>query len=88
MGGSAYSMANSLMEGYIMPSPLNLKRLTVDEIRTLQFEVEKLLRDQRGVVPDQLDTLALQKRNQRLLKLSQAHTVINNMLTLKARGRA
>jgi hypothetical protein len=88
MGGSAYSMANSLMEGYIMPSPLNLKRLTLDEIRTLQFEVEKLLRDQRGIVPDQMDTLALQKRNQRLLKLSQAHTVINNTLALKARGRA
>ena len=71
-----------------MPSPLNLKRLTAEEIRTLQFEVEKLLRDQRGIVPDQMDTLALQKRNQRLLKLSQAHTVISNMLALKARGRA
>lgn len=88
MGGSAFSMANSLMEGYIIPSPMNLKRLTTEEIRALQFEVEKLLRDQRGIVPDQSDTLALQKRNQRLLKLSQAQSVISNMLSLKVRGRA
>ncbi len=88
MGGSAYSMATSLMEGYIIPSPMNLKRLTTEEIRALQFEVEKLLRDQRGIVPDQSDTLALQKRNQRLLKLSQAQSVISNLLSLKVRGRA
>jgi hypothetical protein len=88
MGGSAQSMANSLMEGYIMPSPTNLKRLTLDELRGLMFEVEKLLKDQRAIVPDQTDILALQKRNQRLLKLSQAQMVIHNFTALRARGRA
>lgn len=87
MGGSAYAMANSLMEGFILPSPVNLKRLTVDEMRELGFEVEKLLRDQRAIVPDQSDTLSLQKRNQRLLKLSQAQSVLHNYLALKIRGR-
>ena len=86
MGGSAYAMANSLMEGYLLPSPTNLKRLTKEELRELVFEVEKLLRDQRAIVPDQSDTLALQKRNQRLLKLSQSQTVIQNFLALKIRG--
>lgn len=88
MGGSAAAMASSLMEGYILPSPVNLKKLTVEELRALQFEVEKLLRDQRAVVPDQSDTLALQKRNQRILKLSQAQVVIGNYLALRAKGRA
>ncbi|MGC8764076.1 MAG: hypothetical protein ACP5VN_10695 [Acidobacteriota bacterium] len=88
MGGSAAAMASSLMEGYILPSPVNLKKLSLEELRALQFEVERLLRDQRAVVPDQADTLALQKRNQRILKLSQAQMVIGNYLALRAKGRA
>ncbi len=88
MGGSAYAMANSLMDGYILPSPVNLKRLSTEELRELQFEIEKLLRDQRSIVPDQADTLALQKRNMRLLKLSQAMSVLQNFLSLRLRGRA
>jgi PDZ domain-containing secreted protein len=88
MGGSAYSMANSLMEGYLLPSPVNLKRLTIEELRELHFEVEKLLRDQRGIVPDQSDSLALQKRNMRIMKLSQAQSVIVNFTQLRAKGQA
>lgn len=88
MGGSAYAMANSLTEGYLLPSPVNLKRLTTGELRELQFEVEKILRDLRGVIPDQADTLALQKRNQRLLRLQQALSVIASFASLRARGRA
>ncbi len=87
MGGSAYAMANSLMEGYVLPSPVNLKRLTLEELRELQFEVEKQLRDLRGVVPDQNDTLALQRRNQKLMRLQQAVGVIANFAQLRARGR-
>ncbi|MEJ2421704.1 MAG: hypothetical protein P8018_08325 [Acidobacteriota bacterium] len=87
MGGSAYSMANSLMEGYILPTPTTLKRLTLDELRQLQFEVEKLLRDQRGIVPDQEDQTALMKRNQKLLKLTQAQRTIVNFTNLRAKGR-
>ncbi len=87
MGGSAYAMANSLMDGYVLPSPVNLKRLNAEEMRELLFEIEKLLRDMRSVIPDQTDTLALQKRNQRILKLQQGHSVISNYLSLKLRGR-
>ncbi len=87
MGGSAYAMANSLMEGYILPSPVNLKRLTAEEMRELTFEIEKLLRDQRAIVPDQNDQLALQKRNQRLVKLGQAQSVLQNYLALRMKGR-
>ncbi|HNQ79361.1 MAG TPA: hypothetical protein PK747_09570 [Acidobacteriota bacterium] len=87
MGGSAYAMANSLMDGYILPSPVNLKRLTVEELRELCFEVEKLLRDLRGQVPDQADQQALMKRNQKLMKLQSAQNAISSYLQLKIRGR-
>ncbi|MCI4398643.1 MAG: hypothetical protein JHC34_07370 [Acidobacteria bacterium] len=88
MGGSAYAMANSLMEGYLLPSPTTLKRLTVEELRALQFELDKLAKDQRSIVPDQADTVALQKRNQRILKLNQANMVISNFLQLRQKGLA
>lgn len=87
MGGSAYAMANSLMDGYILPSPVNLKRLSVEELRELCFEVEKLLRDLRGQVPDQADQQALMKRNQKLMKLQSAQNAISSYLQLKIKGR-
>ena len=88
MGGSSFAMANSLMEGYVLPSPPNLKRLTLEEMRELLFEIEKLLRDQRSIVPDQSDTVSLNKRNQKILKLSQAQLALNNFLALRVKGRA
>ena len=88
MGGSGFAMANSLMEGYLLPSPVNLKRLSNAELRELQFEIEKLLRDLRAIIPDQTDTLALQRRNQKLLRLQSAQTVVMNFSSLRARGRA
>jgi hypothetical protein len=88
IGGSAFAMANSLSEGYTLPSPVNLKRLTVDEMRELLFEIEKLLRDQRSIVPDQQDIMALNKRNQKIGKLVQSQTAINHFLQLRIKGRA
>jgi hypothetical protein len=88
MGGSAYAMANSLMDGYILPSPVNLKRLTVEEMRDLLFEIEKLMRDMRGQVPDQTDQQALMKRNMKLMKLQGAQSAISNFLQLRLKGRA
>lgn len=87
VGGSAKAMANSLMEGYILPTPVNLKRLTLDELRALALEIEKFLRELRSIIPDQSDPLALKKRNQRVLKLSQTRTVLANAIQLKAKGR-
>jgi len=87
-GGSAWAMAKSLMDGYILASPVQFKRLTNDELRELKMEVEKLLRDIRGEIPDQENNIALQKRNQKILKLSQTLSVLANYITLRQRGKA
>ena len=88
MGGSAFAMANSFMEGYVMPSPTTLKRLELDELRAVLFEMDKLLKEQRGLIIDPTDTMTLQKRNQRVQKLNSAVMVINNQLAMKVRGHA
>lgn len=87
MGGSAYSMAQSLMEGYIIPSPPNLKRLTIEEIRELLFEIEKLLRELRSQVVDPNDFMANKIRNTKIMRLQSAHKVISTHLQLKQKGR-
>ncbi|MCX7829890.1 MAG: hypothetical protein N2445_02360 [Acidobacteria bacterium] len=87
MGGSSYAMATSLMEGYIIPSPTNMKRLTVEEMRELLFEIDKLLRELRGEIIDPNDFLAIKKRNQKIMKLQSAQNVISNHLQLKIKGR-
>ncbi len=87
IGGSIGAMANSLMEGHVLLTRTTLKRLTLDELRNLLFEIEKLLREKRAVVPDQSDNIALKKRNQQVLKLSNIRLVINNTLRLKIKGR-
>jgi hypothetical protein len=87
MGGSSFAMAQSLMEGYIIPSPVNLKRLSVEELRELLFEIEKLLREKRSLVIDPNDFPALRDRNQRVIKLQSAQIAISNILQLKLKGR-
>lgn len=87
MGGSAYAMAQSLMEGYIIPSPNNLKRLTVDELRELLFEIEKLLRENRSLIIDPNDFPSLRDRNQKVMKLQSAHHAISSFIQLKIKGR-
>lgn len=87
MGGSSYAMATSLMEGYIIPSPTNLKRLTIEEMRELLFEVEKLLRELRAEIVDPNDFMTIKKRNQKIMKLQSAQNVISNHLQLKIKGR-
>ncbi len=87
-GGSAWNMANQLMGGFILASPVSLKRLTIEELRALHFELEKLMREQRSVVPDQEDQPELQKRNQKIQKLNQSMNVLNNFISLRLKGRA
>jgi len=82
MGGSSFAMAQSLMEGYIIPSPVNL-----EELRELLFEIEKLLREKRSLVIDPNDFPALRDRNQRVIKLQSAQVAISNILQLKLKGR-
>ncbi len=72
IGGSAKSMAHQLMEGYILINPNSLKRFTLEELRSLKSELEKLQRELRVQQIPVEDTQAIQLKNHRLQKIGSA----------------
>ncbi len=86
MGGSALGMAEQILEGYVLLSPVQLKRLTDPEMDQLQFEVERKLRDLRGEVVPQDNIPAIQARSRKLMRLSGAIQQIQATRTKRKRG--
>ena len=48
MGGSAPAMARQICDGYILLSPVICKRLDIKQMETLEFEMDKRLREARS----------------------------------------
>ncbi len=86
MGGSAPGMAEQILEGYVLLTSVQLKRLTDPEMDQLQFEVERKLRDLRGEVVPQSDVSAIQARSRKLMRLSGAIQQIQATRAKRRRG--
>jgi len=69
-------MARQIMEGYTLVNAVMLKRLTTQELDTLLFEMEKLLRDTRGEIVDLTDLEAIQKKNRKVSRLQNSVRVL------------
>ena len=67
--GSAPAMANQVCDGYTLLSATVLKRLSLDQLKQLEFEMDKKLRNTRSDQPDLSDQQALQERNRRISRL-------------------
>lgn len=85
MGGSAPAMANQICDGYHLISAVSLKRLANDQLRTLEFELDKKLRDIRGEKVDLTDQPALQGRNRRISRIENAMRVLRGTMQERAR---
>ncbi|MFZ5787877.1 MAG: hypothetical protein ACOY3Y_15685, partial [Acidobacteriota bacterium] len=72
MGGSAPAMANQIADGFTVVTAVQLKRLLDGELDQLQFELEKLLRDQRAEQVALDDIAAIQARNRKMTRISGA----------------
>ena len=83
LGGSAYAMASQIAGGYMLVTPVILRRLSPQELNQLQFELQKIMTDERGNQPAQDDSLALQARNRKISRISNALQVIQ----ARVRGR-
>ncbi|MEE9180077.1 MAG: hypothetical protein V3U22_04210 [Vicinamibacteria bacterium] len=79
-GGSAYTMANQIAEGYQLVNAVSLKRLNRTELGQLKFELQKILQELRGSQPPLEDTQAVQTRNRKIGRVNNAMQVLQHSL--------
>lgn len=87
MGGSAPAMARQVCDGYTLLSPTSLKRLSIEQMQQLEFEIDKALRLTRGMQPDLDDQPALQERNRRIFRIEGQLRVLRHTVQQKKMGR-
>jgi|YNPBryunderm2012_1023409.scaffolds.fasta_scaffold12898_1 hypothetical protein len=72
LGGSAAAFAEQVAGGFTTLSSVQLRRMTAAEIDQLRFELEKILRDLRGLIIAQDDLQGLQGRNRKISRVNGA----------------
>jgi hypothetical protein len=87
MGGSAPAMARQVCDGFTLLSATMLKRLSVDQMKQLEFEMDKKLRETRSDQPSLDDQQALQERNRRISRIEGQLRVLRHSITQKKMGR-
>lgn len=84
MATPAWKTASDITEGYLTINTVMLKKYEAHELVALQAELDRSAREIRGAVIPQDDADASQKRNRKLLRISQALTIIQ---AYRIRGR-
>jgi len=87
MGGSAPAMARQVSDGYILLSPVILKRLEVRQMEMLEFELDKRLRETRAEPMDLQDQDGLKNRNRRVSRIEGALRLLRHSAQQKRMGR-
>jgi hypothetical protein len=87
MGGSAPAMARQVCDGYTLLSAVTLKRLELDQMKQLEFEMDKKLRNARSDQPDLSDQQALQERNRRISRIEGQLRVLRHTMQQRKMGR-
>ena len=87
IGGSAPAMARQVCDGFTLLSQAVLKRLSLDQMVTLEFELDKRLRETRGEAVDLQDQQGLQKRNRRISRIEGAVRLLRHTIQLRRAGR-
>ena len=84
MAAPAWKTAADVTEGYLTLNSVMLKKFEAHELVALQTELERAARETRSTVVPQDDADASQKKNRKLLRISQSLTVIQ---AFRIRGR-
>ncbi len=87
VGGSAPAMARQVCDGYATISKITVKRLDIGQMQTLEFEIEKRLRETRADQPSQDDLDAIRERNRRISRIEGALRVLRQMMQQRRMGR-
>jgi hypothetical protein len=80
-------MARQVCDGFTLLSQVSLKRLSLEQMTTLEFELDKRLRETRGEPVDLDDQPGLQARNRRLSRIEGALRVLRNTIQMRRAGR-
>ena len=78
MPNPAWKTAEDVAEGYFTLNVVSLKKFQPHELDQLQRELERVMRDTRSTIVPENDSDKAQSKNRRLLRLSQATTVLNS----------
>ena len=78
MAAPAWKTAEDVAEGYVTLNPVTLKKFQPQELDQLQRELERVVRDTRIIIVPENDPEKAQSKNRRLLRLSQATTVLHS----------
>jgi len=87
LGGSAPAMARQICEGLTRLSPPIIKRLSLEEMKSLEFEIDKKLREARGEPVDLDDQPSVTKRSRRITRIEGSLRMLRQMIGQKRRGR-
>jgi hypothetical protein len=80
-------MAKQVSDGYTLLSRVSLKRLDLDQMVKLEFELDKRLRETRGEPMDLNDQPAIQARNRRISRIEGAVRLLRHTMQERRRGR-
>jgi hypothetical protein len=84
MAAPAWKIASDVTEGFLTLNTVMLKKFEGHELIAVQTELERSAREIRGTVVPQDDIDGAQKKNRKLLRVSQAITVLQ---AFRIRGR-
>ncbi len=78
-------MARDIGAGFVLVTDRTLARMSRAEIDKLSFELDRCLRELRGVATAELEAPDMQRRNRKLLKLTGAQRILRGHL-MKRKG--
>ena len=73
-------MASQIAGGYMLVTPMTLRRLNRQDLNQLRHELQKVMTDERGRQPAQDDTQSLQARNRKISRINNALQVIKGRI--------
>lgn len=77
-GGSAFSFARDIAEGYFLITERSFKGMSEGEINQLAHEMDRHLRELRGASTVKDENTLVQARNRKIQRLASAMTVLRN----------
>lgn len=77
ISGSPLAMARDIADGFLSLSPLTLKKYTPSDLKTINANLNLVLREVRGEVVSPEDTAAVRRKNLRLQRINQALLILN-----------